>query len=79
MILLIYYVVLVLLGDFVAVVLCLGIERVWPSDKPSDVLGLVSGNSLGGLALGCPPDRTEGEDCARRRGNAGPTASIIGL
>ena len=31
MILLIYYVVLVLLGDFVAVVLCLWIERVWPS------------------------------------------------
>ena len=31
MILLIYYLVLVLLGDFVTVVLCLWIERAWPS------------------------------------------------
>jgi hypothetical protein len=51
MMLVIYYVILTLFGDFLAVVLCLWLERVWPSLSLPTFLTLYFGILWGAWVL----------------------------
>ena len=62
MMLIVYYLVLVVLGDVAAVMLCLWIERALARRKSSDLPVPVFCHPLGGLGSGYSPIRTEGDN-----------------